>query len=92
MDRLRHVLVVRWTKADQGASFKGCIAWRPEIITLWKKVGELSCGKGARKVRCKRRKGFGYGFKGEAAGPGSTPIRDLTSDGSFVEAVLAFWG
>ena len=70
-----------------------CVAWKDEIRTLWKRVGEASVSDKRREStqgrRYRGRKGFCLGFTGEA-GPGNAPVKKLLSDSRFTEAVIDF--
>ena len=70
--------------------FKECRAWKDEIRSLWKKVGEIS---GDIRVRSggeiyKGRKGFCFGVDRKIVRPGNTSVRKLLGDERFMEAVL----
>ena len=76
--------------------FKECSAWRQEIRTLWKEVGEATGDQdqGDRRNQYKGRKGFGFfsetreGTRGR--NPDNTPISVLMADERCIPAVLSF--
>lgn len=71
--------------------FKECRAWKDEIRTLWKEVGELSCldKRSTEDGVCEGRKGFMLGMSKGKSGPGNTSVRKLF-DERFLDPVLKF--
>ena len=78
--------------------FKECRAWKEDIRTLWKEVGEISDadrikenrGLGGPKRRVKRNKGFGFFTQEHRVRPGNCRVGRLMSDPRFTSAVLSF--
>ena len=74
--------------------FKECKAWKEEIRTLWREVGEISGGCERREFGniYKGRKGFRFGMERRQACLGNFSVGKLMSDTRFTEAVLKFLG
>ena len=76
--------------------FKECSAWKEEIRTLWKEVGEATTEQGSWRKRSmyKGNKGFGIriGTRGDrrSRGPGNTSVGALLADERCIPAVLSF--
>lgn len=81
------------TRQTREHLFKECLAWKPEIRILWRRVGETSGGtvnvSGHGRKLYKGRKGFGLGISG-GAGPGDTSVKRLLADTRFTEAFMDF--
>ena len=78
--------------------FKECRAWKNEIRTLWKEVGDISDAdrtndereSGGSGRRVKRNKGFGFFTREHRVRPGNCRVGKLMSDIRFTSTVLAF--
>ena len=80
--------------------FKECRAWKDEIRTLWKEVGDISdadrtneergSGDAGKGLKRKRHKGFGFFTREHTVRPGNCRVGRLMSDPRFTGAILSF--